>query len=192
MILTCRTITENCSPFWGKCRRPFTRPSLPRVSVHSYIFHADQSEYEPCSVKVTDFNVIQQELLKSEIIPRCYRIAPTYPSQQLEIINEIKTTPSIPKSLNAALQRLMELTPPELTMNGNVLSAERVFDNDCRLVFRFRLDGDTYRLLEASVHTDKRSRDIARELRNYRHFDHAYLVACGIADAFRKGGRNVL
>ena len=189
MILTREEDPERRPQRFGKWLPQLIGQALPIVTIHSYVFHADQSQYEPCRVKVSEFSGIQQEILNSAHIPTRYRISPTYPPQKLKIINEVKPTASIPASLNAALQRLMELTPPDLIINGNILSAERVFDDDWKLLFRFQLEGDEYTLIEASVYAGKKRRDITHALQSYRQFDHAYLAACSLVASLKEGER---
>ena len=188
MIMTTQSRPNERSLFWGKYMGKFGGRKSPLVTVNSYIFCPDQCRHEPCKVKTVDYDGIQRDILDCEFIPERYKLPICYPDEKLNVIGKIATDVSIPASFTEAFSNLVELAPPEIFIKGEILTAERVFDDGRKIILRYRIDSDDYRLIEGSIHTNRSSgRDITKALRDFYRFDQMYLAAYRLATSFKEG-----
>ena len=176
--------------FWERYLTRFSgHKSHPIITVNSYVFRSDRSCYEPCSVKVIDYDGIQKDITDSPFIPDRYKLPMYYPDDKLKITGALETASSIPENFTEAFGNIVELVPPEFFIDGDLLTAERIFDGDSKLTLRYEVSNDDYMLIKASVDIGRIHKDITGKLRNFTRFDHAYLQACNLVTTTLNGGK---
>ncbi len=186
MIMTRQNCAVRHVPLWGKCFSRFTGKKTPVITVYCYLFDSALEQYEPCFVKTINYCGIQHDFLNANFIPRLYKLPFSYPPDKIVIINKVESDLIIPSSFTEAYRSLAALVPPEIFVDGDTLTAVRVFDNGTKLCLRYRFQDSGYHLLDGSVQTDKISQDITKRLRFLTRFDQAYLEACHLATSIKR------
>jgi len=125
MIMTRQNKASNRNRFWGKYLAGFNGKTNPLITIHSYIFDTDQSQYEPCCVRSIDYDGVQQEILNCDFIPERYKLRLSYPTDKIKIIDAIASAPSIPASFTNAFSRIAELITPDIFVDGHILNHDR-------------------------------------------------------------------
>lgn len=177
--------------FWDRCLTTFSsRKNYPHITVNSYVFDLDQCQYEPCYVKVIDYNGIQEDILKTSLVSEHYKLPIYYPADRIRVVNAMETASSVPSGFTEEFSNLADLSVPDIYLKDGILTVQNRFSDEAELTMQYQLDGNDYELLKAKIYIDEKTKDITKAVRKYHSFCHAYVEASRLVSYHKEGKYN--